>query len=157
MPQSEAPDLHLELETVWAASELLGAPTIGGGCPVRGWWWRGSQKSNKPSKLPEIYKNNKNGRFRARFGLVIAENAVFHSKVLNKIYSQDIFEEYINFKTVHNLSHCGFIPVQSFGSHIRPLSHGLGLNVELSNVQSLGSAKFPPRSLNQQLGPLRKP
>ncbi len=26
------------------------------------------------------------------------------------------------------LTHCGVIPVQSFGSHIRPQPHGLGLN-----------------------------
>jgi hypothetical protein len=34
-----------ELETVWAAPELLGEPTIGGGVighRVWGWWWRGS-------------------------------------------------------------------------------------------------------------------
>jgi hypothetical protein len=31
-PLPEAPDLHLErLETMWAAPELLGTPTIGGG------------------------------------------------------------------------------------------------------------------------------
>jgi hypothetical protein len=29
-----------ELETMRAAPELLGAPTIGGGeCPALGWWW----------------------------------------------------------------------------------------------------------------------
>jgi hypothetical protein len=36
----EAPDLHLkELETVWAAPELLSAPTIGGGSARAGGWW----------------------------------------------------------------------------------------------------------------------
>jgi hypothetical protein len=38
------------------------------------------------------------------------------------------FEEYINYKIVHYLSHCGLIPVQSFGSHIRLQPHGLGLS-----------------------------
>jgi hypothetical protein len=37
------------------------------------------------------------------------------------------FEEYINLKIFCNLSHCGVLPVQSFGSHIRPQPHGLGL------------------------------
>jgi hypothetical protein len=41
-----------------AAQELLGVQTIGGGeCPARGWWWRESEKSNKPSKLPGMYEN----------------------------------------------------------------------------------------------------
>jgi hypothetical protein len=39
------------------------------------------------------------------------------------------FEEYINFKIVLYLIHCGAIPVQSFGSHIHPQPHGLGLRV----------------------------
>ncbi len=30
-----------------------------GDCTVQGWWWRVSQKLNKPSKPPEIYKNGK--------------------------------------------------------------------------------------------------
>ncbi len=38
-------------------------------------------------------KRQKNRRFRARFGLKIAKNAVFRSKVLNKIYSRDVFRE----------------------------------------------------------------
>jgi hypothetical protein len=35
-----------------------------GECPVQGWWWRGSQKPNKPSKPPKIDKNGeKTGGF----------------------------------------------------------------------------------------------
>jgi hypothetical protein len=56
----------------------------------------------------------------------MAENAVFRSKVLNKIYSWDFFEEYTNFEA-HYLSPCRDIPLQSFGSHISPQPHGLGL------------------------------
>jgi hypothetical protein len=41
------------------------------------------------------------------------------------------FEEYIHFKIVNYLSHCGVIPVQSFGSHIRPQPHGLGLKYDI--------------------------
>jgi hypothetical protein len=39
------------------------------------------------------------------------------------------FEEYINFKILRYLRRCGVIPVQSFGSHIRPQPPGLGLKV----------------------------
>jgi hypothetical protein len=43
---------------VRAAQELIGVPTIGRGeCPARGWWWRESKKSNKPSKTLGIYEN----------------------------------------------------------------------------------------------------
>ncbi len=58
-PQSAAPDLHLERardsvgrsKTAWCADYWRGE------CPVQGWRWRGSQKSNKPSKPPEIAEN----------------------------------------------------------------------------------------------------
>jgi hypothetical protein len=40
----------------------------------------------------EIHENSaKNSWFPAVYGLKIAKNAVFRSKVLNKIYSQDVF------------------------------------------------------------------
>ncbi len=54
------------------------------------------------------------------------------------------FEEYINFKIVHYLSHCKDIPVQSFGSHIRPQSSGLGLKVSttLLSLQRLHSVSL---------------
>jgi hypothetical protein len=39
------------------------------------------------------------------------------------------FVEYINFKIFLYLRRCGVIPVQSFGSHIRPKPSGLGLIV----------------------------
>ncbi len=42
--------------------------------------------------LPEIYNNStKNGRFLVLINVKITNNAVFYSKVLNKIYFQDIF------------------------------------------------------------------
>jgi hypothetical protein len=59
-PQSAAPDLHLgrardrvgRSRTAWCADYCRGE------CPVQGWWWWGSQKSNKPSKPHEIDENN---------------------------------------------------------------------------------------------------
>jgi hypothetical protein len=69
----------------------------------------------------EIHKNGeKNGQFLAHIDLKIAESAIFHSKVLHKIYSKDVFEEYINFKIFRFLRHCGVIPVQSSGAYLPP-------------------------------------
>jgi hypothetical protein len=50
---------------------------------------KGSKKTSQPAEIHKI--GIKNGWFPALFGLKIAENAVFHSKVLNKIYSQNVF------------------------------------------------------------------
>jgi hypothetical protein len=58
----------------------------------------------------------------------------FAQKYLTKYTHQMFFQEYINFKIVHNLSHCGVIPVQSFGSHIRPQPHGLELRDYLTRL-----------------------
>ncbi len=43
------------------------------------------------------------------------------------------FEEYINFKMFHYLSHCGVIHVQNLGSYIRPQLPGLGLSSMIMN------------------------
>jgi hypothetical protein len=49
-------------------------------------------KKEASLKLAKIHKNSpENGQFRSLYGLKIAENPVFCSKVLNKIYSQDVF------------------------------------------------------------------
>ncbi len=124
-----------ELETKWAAPELLGAPTIRGECPVRGWWWRGSQKSNKHSKPPEIYKNSeKTCGFAHIFACKSPETPFFTQKYLTRYTHEMFFEVYINFKIVHYLSHCGVISVQSFGRHIRPQPHGLGLRISFMHM-----------------------
>jgi hypothetical protein len=71
--------------TAWCANYWRGEH------PVQGWWWRGSQKPNKPLKPPEIYENGEKWAVSSTFLLKIAKNAVFCSKVLNKIYSRDDF------------------------------------------------------------------
>ncbi len=53
----------------------------------------------------------------------------FALKYLTRYTHETFFEEYINIKIFRNLSRCGVIPVRSFGSHIRPQPHGLGLIV----------------------------
>jgi hypothetical protein len=67
-----------------------------------------------------------NGRFPTLIDLKIAKNAVLYLKLVNKIYSRDFFEEYMNFKIFCYLRLGGVIPVQSFGSNIRPQPPGLG-------------------------------
>jgi hypothetical protein len=63
--------------TAWCADYWRGE------CPVQGWWWRGSQKPNKPSKPPEI---NKNGEKTGGFAHVLAYKSL-----------KTFFEEYTNF------------------------------------------------------------
>jgi hypothetical protein len=59
-----------ELETVWAAPELLGAPTMGEGSARAGGGGRGGLRSqiSLPSR-PNYTKTAKKRRFRACFGL----------------------------------------------------------------------------------------
>jgi hypothetical protein len=52
----------------------------------------------------------------------------FAQKYLKRYTHETFFEEYMNFEARY-LSHCRVIPFQSFGSHIRPQPHGLGLIV----------------------------
>ncbi len=127
--QSGAPDLHLERardhvggsRTAWCTDYWRGE------CPVRGWWQRGSQKSNKPSKPPKIHENGqKTGGFVHVLAYKSPKTPFFAQKNLTRYTHETFFEKYVNFPN-HYLSHCGVMPVQSFGSHIRPQPHGLGL------------------------------
>jgi hypothetical protein len=61
--------------------EPLGAPTIGGGeCLAQRWWWRGSKKSNKPSKPHGIYENGTKKDGLPHIDLKNAKNAFFYVK-----------------------------------------------------------------------------
>ncbi len=128
-PQLEAPDLHLERardraggsRTAWCADYGRGE------CPAQGWWWRELQKSYKPSKPPEMHEN---GEKTGGFAHILANNSpktpFFAQKYLTRYTHETFFKEYTNFEARY-LSHCRVIPLQSFGSHIRPQPHGLGL------------------------------
>jgi hypothetical protein len=66
----------------------------------RGWWWRELKEANKPTcQLNDTKTVPKMGGFL----LILAEKSLrtqfFAQNVLKNIYSQDFFEEYINFKT----------------------------------------------------------
>jgi hypothetical protein len=109
---------------VRAAPELLGAPTIGGGS-ARPWGGGGEV----------IYtftavRNSENGKKTGGFAHVLAyktpKTPFFALKYLTRYTHETFFEVYTNFEGPY-LSRCRDIPFQSFGSHIRPQPHGLGL------------------------------
>ncbi len=90
--------------------------------------------SNKPSKLPEIHKNGeKTGGFMHILAYKSPKMPIFAQKYLIKYTHETLFDKYVNFQN-HYISRCGVIPVQSFGSHIRPQPHGLGLNTTWDSV-----------------------
>ncbi len=76
------------------------------------------------------YEIAKIGEKTSGFAHVLAYNApktpFFAHKYLTRYTHETFFEKYTNFEA-HFLSHCWAIPLQSFGSHIRPQPHGLGL------------------------------
>jgi hypothetical protein len=103
---------------------------LAGGVPGPGVVLEDLWKSYEPSQPYEIAKNGeKTGRFTHVLAYKSPKTPFFALKYLTRYTHEMFFEEYINIKNFRNLSHCGVIPVQSFGSHIRPQPHGLGLNV----------------------------
>jgi hypothetical protein len=87
-PKLEGPRVHLErARDHEGGSKLLGAPTMGGGSAQAGVGGGGSYIS----QICPHAERRKNGWFCILFGFKIAKNTVFHSKVLSKIYSQDVF------------------------------------------------------------------
>ncbi len=84
-----------ELETVWAAPELLGAPTIGGGSArSRGGGGGGSQKSNKTFKPPEIYENSeKTGGLAHILAEKLLKMPFFTQKYLTRYTHEMFFDE----------------------------------------------------------------
>ncbi len=100
---------------------------LAGGVPGLGVVVEGVIVVNKPSKTPEIYQNGKKmGGFVHVLAYKSPKMQFFAQKYLTRYTHETFFEEYMNFKT-HYLSLCGVIPLQSFGSHICPQPHGLGL------------------------------
>jgi hypothetical protein len=66
----------------------------------------------------------------------------FAQKYLTRYTPEMFFEEYISFKIFCYLRHCRVIPVQNFGSHIRPQPPGLGLRHPLRVTYEQWWAKF---------------
>ncbi len=71
-------------------------------------------------------KTAKNGRFAYVLAYKSPKTPFFAQKYLTRYTHETFFEEYTNFEA-HYLSHCRVMSLQSFGSHIRPQPHGLGL------------------------------
>jgi hypothetical protein len=113
---------------VWAAPELLGVPTTGRGSAQSG-GGGGEGHRSQPSKPPEIYENGeKTGGFAHILANNLPKTPFFAQKYLTRYTHETFFEKYMNFKT-HYLRHCRVIPLESFGSHICPQPHGLGLKI----------------------------
>jgi hypothetical protein len=125
----EAPGLHLERardcaggsRTAWQADYWRGG-VPGPGVVV--------ERSYIPSQPYEIAKNGKNTD---GFAHVLAykspKTPFFALKYLRRYTHETFFKEYTNFEG-HYLSRCRDIPLQSFGSQIRPQPHGLGLSLK---------------------------
>jgi hypothetical protein len=87
------------------------------------------ERSYIPSQPYEIAKNSeKTGGFTHILAYKSPKTPFFAQQYLTRYTHKTFFEEYTNFQA-HYLSHCRVIPLQSFGSHIRPQPHGLGLSM----------------------------
>ncbi len=125
-PQSAAPDLHLERardrvgrsRTAWCTDYQRGE-CLTLGVVV--------ERSYIPSQPYEIAKNGeKTGDFAHVLAYKSPKTPFFAQKYLTRYTHETFFEEYTNFQAYY-LSHCGVIPLQSIGNHLRPQPHGLGL------------------------------
>ncbi len=76
-------------------------------------------------------KRLKTGGFAHVLAYKSPKTPFFAPKYLTTYTHETFFEEYTNFEA-HYLSHFGVISVRSFGSHIRPQPHGLGLSIILT-------------------------
>jgi hypothetical protein len=76
------------------------------------------------------YEIAENGEITGGFAHVLAykspKTPFFAPKYLTTYIHKTFFEEYTNFEA-HFFSRFGVISIRSFGSHIRPQPHGLGL------------------------------
>jgi hypothetical protein len=70
----------------------------------------------------------KQGGFAHVLAYKLPKTPFFALKYLTRYTHETFFEEYTNLEG-HYLSCCRDIPLQSFGSHIRPQPHGLGLTL----------------------------
>jgi hypothetical protein len=74
-----------------------------------------------------MYENGEKQVLSHTFWQIIRQKTPFFAqKYLTRYTHETFFEEFTNFEA-HYLSHCRVKPLQSFGSHIRPQPHRLGL------------------------------
>ncbi len=95
------------------APELLGAPTIVGGSAQSGGGGGGGHRSQ--ISLPSHPKHTKTAKKTGSFAHILSYKSpkmpFFTQKYLSRYTHEMFFEDYINFKIEHNLSHCGVILV----------------------------------------------
>ncbi len=126
-PQSESsrPTLRKSQRLCWRFQNCLAHRLLAGGVPGPGVV---VERSYIPSQPYEIAKNGeKTGGFEPVFAYKSPKTPFFAIKYLTRYTHETFFKENINLKIFRNLSHCGVIPVRSFGSQIRPQPHGSGL------------------------------
>jgi hypothetical protein len=80
--------------------------------------------TSQPYEIAEI--GEKTGGFAHVLAYKSPKTPFFAPKYLTTFIHKTFFEEYTNFEA-HFFSRFGVISVRSFGSHIRPQPHGLGL------------------------------
>jgi hypothetical protein len=118
---------------VRVAQKLLGAPTTGGGSAWAGGGGGRSQRSQiRPHATRNAQKWQKMGSFLHFLAYKSPKTLFFAQKYLTRYTPETFFEEYINSKIFSYFRHCRVIPVQRFGSHIRPRLPGLGLRWYIS-------------------------
>ncbi len=120
---SSGPTLRKSQRPCGRLQNCLARRLLAGGVPGPGGWWRDSQKSYITSQQYEIGKNGeKTGGFAHVLAYKSPKTPFFaHKYILNKIYSRDVF------LGTHKFLSSLLKPVLSFGSHIRPQPHRLGL------------------------------
>jgi hypothetical protein len=108
-----------------AAPELFGTPTIGGGSarPSGG----GGEVIYTFTAVRNSEKRRKTGGFVHVLAYKSPKTPFFALKYLTRYTHETFFEVYTNLEGPY-LSRYRDIPLQSFGSHIRPQPHGLGLS-----------------------------
>ncbi len=99
--QLEAPDLHSkELETAWAAPELLGVPTFGGGSAQSRGGGGGDHRSqiSLQSRPKQTKKAKKTGGFVHVLAYKSPKTQFFAQKYLTRYTHETYFKEYMNFE-----------------------------------------------------------
>ncbi len=109
---------------MWAAPELLGASTIGGGSARP--WGGGGEFHRSHIYLHRRTKQPKTSGFAHVLAYNSRKTPFFALRYLIRYTHETFFEELTNFEGYY-LRRCRDILLQSFGSHIRPQPHGLGL------------------------------
>ncbi len=127
---SSVPTLRKSQRACGRIQNCLARRLLAGGLPSPGVV---VERSYIPSQPYEIAKNGeKTGGFVHVLAYKSPKTPFFALKYLARYTHETFFEVYMKFQG-HYSSRCRDIPLQSFGSHIRPQPHGLGLKTTPEN------------------------